>query len=318
MKNWRFLWFVAVAALESGFSGHAGAAEPPKLPPGLKLVRDLDYGGVDNPRQKLDLYLHERPAEKPRPLIVFVHGGGWEGGSKEDGRVILPLLADGTYAGASVGYRLTGEARWPAQIHDGKAALRWLGEHAAEHGCDPKRMALLGISAGGHLVSLLGTSQGDEALAGRVGVKEDTEAVDAPAIAGVVNFCGVTDFIAFPGQGSVIDAEDTKGPIGRLFGGPMSRHLEAAKAASPITYVSADDPPFLHLHGTKDTLVPYSQVGRLDAALEKVGVKSTVLTGLDGPHVFVSEDLFVKLRQFLNRCLKGGTEVVPEGPVAIK
>ena len=94
------------------------AAAEPGLPDGWKVVKDRDYGGTGNPRQLLDLYLPSKPPASPMPLIVFIHGGGWEGGSKEDGRVLFPLLADGKVAGASISYRLTSEAQWPAQIHD--------------------------------------------------------------------------------------------------------------------------------------------------------------------------------------------------------
>lgn len=287
-------------------------------PPGLKVVANLDYGGAGNPRQQLDLYLPEKPSEKKRPVIVFIHGGGWQSGSREDGRVIFPLLDDGVYAGASIGYRLTGEAIWPAQVHDCKAALRWLAEHGDQHGLDSKRMALFGISAGGHLVSLLGTSQGVPALEGRVGVPDGREPGQPPPLAAVANYCGLANFLTFPGKGSVISEEDPKGPIAQLLGGPMSRHLDLARAASPVTYITSDDPPFLHIHGTRDELVPYAQASEFDAALEKGGVASTVLTGREGSHVFVSEDLFRKLRMFFDQRLLGARPAVEEGPVEIR
>lgn len=295
-------------------SGSAAAAPPP----GIKVVADLDYGGQGHQRQRIDLYLPEKPAKEPRPVIVFIHGGGWQGGSKEDGRVIFPLLDDGVYAGASIGYRLTGEAIWPAQVHDVKAALRWLAANGAAHGLDTRRMALFGISAGGHLVSLLGTSQGVAALEGRVGVPEGREPQAVPPLAAIANYCGVANFLTFPGKGSVISEEDPKGPIAQLFGGPMSRHQEAARLASPVAHITRDDPPFLHIHGTKDELVPYDQVQEFDASLEKAGVASTVLTGRDGSHVFVSEDLFRKLRAFFDYRLLGAGEAPAEGPVAVK
>ena len=97
-------------------AGSSATATPVEGIPGLKMVRNLDYGGSANVRQMLDLYLPEKPMDGLRPLIVFVHGGAWQGGSKSDGRVIFPLLADGVYAGASLGYRLTDEAIWPAQM----------------------------------------------------------------------------------------------------------------------------------------------------------------------------------------------------------
>jgi len=300
--------YLAIAALLS-FASTAFAKEPP----GTLAVRDIDYAGTGNARQKLDLYLPAKPAEKPLPLIVYIHGGGWEGGNKAEPGILWPLIQDHAFAGASIGYRLTNEGSWPVQIHDVKAALRWLAAHGKEHGIDTTRIGLIGISAGGHLVSLLGTSGGVVELDGEVGTKGT-----APKIACVANFCGPANFVTFGGKGSVIDVENPKTAIGKLLGGAMSQKMDVAKAASPITYISADDPPFIHIHGTKDTLVPYAQVQEFDAALEKAGVKSTVLTGEGGPHVFFSADLMAKLRTFFDRHLTGGTAEVPEGPVAVK
>lgn len=291
----------------------ACAKEPPAPPPGVLAVRDLDYSGSGNPRQKLDLYLPEKPADKPLPLIVYIHGGGWEAGSKEDAGILDAFIKDGKYAAASIGYRLTQEQKWPAQIHDVKAALRWLGAHAKDHGFDPNRIGLIGISAGGHLVSLLGTSQGVTELEGTVGTQSP-----APKIACIANFCGPANFITFPGKGSIIDPEKPGTAITKLFGGPMSQHLEVAKAASPITYIDKDDPPFVHIHGTKDTLVPYEQAQEFDAALDKAGVSSTLLSGEGGPHVFFSLDLITKLRAFFDQHLLGLKTEVKEGPVAVQ
>jgi dipeptidyl aminopeptidase/acylaminoacyl peptidase len=108
------------------------------------------------------------------------------------------------------------------------------------------------------------------------------------------------------------------GPVARFFGGPMSEHLDLAKAASPVTYITENDPPFLHIHGTKDELVPYGQAREFDAALEKSGVSSIMLTGQDAPHVFASKDLYLKLRQFFDEHLLDGPSVVADGPVAIR
>ncbi len=302
--------FVAVSLSASVF-----AAEPAVLAGDIKVLKDFNYAGNDNPRQKLDLYLPETPTDAPRPLVVFIHGGAWAGGSKADARGVLSLLlTDNLYAGASLGYRLTDEARWPAQIYDVKAALRWLKKHANEHGYDADRIALFGISAGGHLVSLLGTSGGVKELEGSVG---DTS-LDTPRVRCVINFCGPANFPTFPGKGSTIDPDDPEGVIAKFFGGPMKDHPDIATAASPLTYVSKDDSPFLHLHGTKDNLVPYEQALEFDAALEKAGVSSTLLTGRDAGHVFFSQEMIGHLRAFLAHHLLGQPADIPEGPVATK
>jgi acetyl esterase/lipase len=292
----------------------ACAKDAPPLPPGLKALRDVDYIGQKNPRQMLDLFLPEKASASPRPLVVFIHGGGWEGGNKTDGAgVLMPLLADGHYAGASIGYRLSQEKIWPAQIYDCKAALRWLQAHAEEHGYDAKKIALFGISAGGHLVSLLGTSAGIAELEGPVAEGQKP----AAPVTCVLNFCGPANFLTFPGKGSIIGEEDVKGPIAKLLGGPMSQHLPAAKAASPVTYITPDDPPFLHIHGTKDSLVPYAQVKEFDAALETAGLSSTLITGTDAGHVFFNQELIKNIRLFLDHHLLGAKETAAEGAIAV-
>lgn len=283
------------------------------VPPDLRLIPDLDYSGKNNPRQKLDLYLPKTASTKPLPLVVYIHGGGWLEGQKEDASPLYPLLKSGNFAGAAIAYRLTKEAVWPAQIHDCKAALRWIAAHASEYGIDSQRVALYGISAGGHLVSLLGTSVGVSELDGDVGTKGPSVGIRC-----ILNFCGPVNFLTIPGKGSIIDTEDLKSPVGRLFGGPMSHHLDTARIASPVTYATPDDPPFLHIHGTKDDLVPVDQAREFDATLEKVGVKSTLLLGEGAPHVFFSADLIRKMQTFLTRHLADGSEDVPEGPVATK
>ncbi len=280
------------------------------------IQKNIDYAGTMNPRQALDLFVPRKASEKPRPLVVYIHGGGWEGGSKNDAGVLAGLVTDGNFVAASVGYRLTNEAHWPAQIHDCKAAIRWLRAHAGEHGIDPERIAVFGISAGGHLVSLLGTTTGDgpKELEGDIG---DNDGVSTK-VSGVINFCGPANFLTFADKGSIISVESPGTAITKLLGGPLSEKKDAATACSPVTHITKNDPPFLHIHGTKDNLVPYAQALEFDAALEKAGVSSTLLTGAGGAHVFFSKELFGHMKTFLARHLLGETQDVPEGPVAIK
>lgn len=289
----------------------ACAQTPP--PPGFIALRNLDYAGQGNSRQKLDLYLPEKPADKPLPLIAYIHGGGWEGGDKSDTGLLFELIKSGGYAGASIGYRFTDQGPMPVQIHDVKAAMRWLNAHAKAHGIDSAKIGLTGISAGGHLVSLLGTSQGVAELDGSVGTPGEL-----PKITCVANFCGPANFLTFNKPGTSIIVGDKPGSaLFKLFGGPMSQHPVEAKAASPVTYVSSDDPPFLHIHGTADNLVPYAQAQEFDAALEKAGVSSTLLTGKDAPHVFFSADLLSKMRVFFDKHLQGKPGEIKEGPVTL-
>ena len=126
----------------------------PRAPQGVKVLRDLPYAETDNPRQRLDLVLPEtRIGHEPFPLVVWIHGGGWRNGDKRSGiNRVAPVVMTGRYVGATIGYRLSGEAQWPMQIHDCKAAIRWLRAHAKEYGIDPKRIAVWGSSAGGQLV----------------------------------------------------------------------------------------------------------------------------------------------------------------------
>jgi acetyl esterase/lipase len=122
----RFLSVLFLTLLCLTSSGRAD----PAAPAGFIALRDFDYAGLNHPRQKLDLYLPEKPADKPLPLIVYIHGGGWEAGDKTDTGLLFELIKNGGWAGASIGYTLSQDQKWPAQIHDVKAAVRWLGRLA--------------------------------------------------------------------------------------------------------------------------------------------------------------------------------------------
>jgi acetyl esterase/lipase len=154
--------------------------------------RDLVYGDGGGRPLKLDLVLPQPAPDKPLPLVVFIHGGGWRGGDKAGGIArVTPLVATGDYVGATIGYRLSGEATWPAQIHDCKAAIRWLRANADQYHIDPERIGVWGSSAGGHLVNMLGASGGVTELEGSGGSAEHSSRVSC-----VVPFCGPTNFLA--------------------------------------------------------------------------------------------------------------------------
>lgn len=283
-------------------------------PPGYQVVRNLDYVGQGNPRQMLDLYLPETKTTRPRPLVVFIHGGGWENGSKDQAEILIELIKDKPYAGASINYRLTNEAIWPAQIHDCKAAIRALRAHAAENQIDPDKIAVFGISAGGHLVSLLGVTGGVKELEGELGPNLD----QSSRVSCVLDFCGPSNFLTFAGEGTIINVDDPETGLSKLIGGTVKNKPDIARNASPVTYITEDDAPFLIIHGNKDNIVRYAQATEFDAALEKARIPATLLTGTDGGHVFFSPQLIEHMRNFLDRHLLGKNVQIPEGAVPSK
>ncbi len=301
--------FALIACLFS--APFLGAQEPP---PGVKAIRNVDYVGDGNQRQMLDLYVPEAKSEKPRPLIVFIHGGGWENGNKATCGVIFNFLKGGAYAGASLNYRLTDQATWPAQIHDVKAGIRWLRAHAAEYHFDPERIAVMGISAGGHLVSVLGVSDGVKDLEGTLGADLGVSS----RVQCVIDFCGPSDFLTFGGKGSVVNENDPKGALGKLLGGGVKDKPDVARAASPVTYVTKDDAPFLIVHGDKDNIVPLDQAREFRAALQQTGVPVALLIGKGGGHVFFTPELVDRMQDFLDARLLGKKVEVADQEITVK
>ena len=266
----------------------------------MAVERDLVYANVADRALKLDLYL-PRGIEASPPLIVWVHGGAWRAGSK-DRCPILWLISEG-YAVASINYRLSQEAPFPAQIHDCKAAIRWLRSRSARHGYSAERIGVAGASAGGHLVALLGTSGGVKPLEGRVGQAEKSSS-DVQA---VVDLFGPSNFLAMIGQPSEIDHAAPDSPESRLIGGPIEQHPGRVRGVNPITYVSEDDPPFLILHGSKDRIVPPSQSFLLNEALTAAGIETSLhfLEGAGhGGRRFFAEAQRDRMVHFFDRHIK--------------
>jgi len=243
----------------------------------LSIIENVPYADTDNPRQQIDLFLpRKRLDDKPLQIVAFIHGGGWRNGSRRIGlNFIGPIVQTGKYIGASIGYRLTDEAIWPAQVHDCKAAIRWLRANAEKYGADSKKIIVAGTSAGGHLVAMLGTSGGVSSLEGDLGNWSD----ESSRVDGVINFFGPSDLISMGGWHNNPDS-----PESLLLGGPVPKNKKIAKAASPITYVTKDDPPFLTIHGTNDALVPFEQSVELTDSLQKAGVLALLIPIENGGH----------------------------------
>ncbi|NNJ27271.1 alpha/beta hydrolase [Alienimonas chondri] len=296
---------LCVTLIAGGLIASPAFAQRPASP-GIVAHRDLAYVEDGHERQKLDLYLPERAddsseAAAPLPVIVWVHGGGWEGGNKAWCPPVSAGFVGRGYAAVSIGYRLTDAAPFPAQIEDCRAALRWLRAHADEYGLDKNRIGAWGASAGGHLVALLGTA-GDE-TSFDVGEHRDESA----RVQAVCDYFGPTDFAAFAAAPGYEAVSGPTGPVAKLLGGPLSERTEVAAKASPVEFVSPDDPPFLMLHGTEDPLVPLSQSERLYAALQQAGVPTTLIVfpGIGhGGGPFNSTQTTNRIAAFFDRHLK--------------
>jgi acetyl esterase/lipase len=246
-----------------------GLAAAAQTQAGVKAVRNIVYSEPGGRQLLMDLYLPEA-APRPLPVVVWVYGGAWRAGSKDDRQTQGALwLTRHGYAVAAFNYRLSQEAKFPAQIHDAKAAVRWLRRHAGEYGLDAGRIAAWGASAGAHLAALLGVSAGVKDLEGPEHGPEISTRVQA-----VVDFFGPTDFLqmdahALPG-GQRHNPADS--PESQLIGGPIQEHPDKVARANPVTWVTREAAPFLILHGERDPLVPVHQSELLFEALRKAGV----------------------------------------------
>ena len=224
--------------------------------------KDIEYAVVDGHSLKLDIYL---PEAKNPLLVLWIHGGGWRKGSKE--RCHVSWLAEHGFAVASINYRLTNKAKFPAQIHDCKGALRWLRANSAKYGYRADRVVVGGSSAGGHLAALLGVTHGIAELEGTVGGNLD----QSSKVTAIVNFFGPMDF-RLRSRTQPERANAAGGPVALLLGGGADKLTEAAKLASPAFHVTADDPPMLAFHGGKDKTVLLDQAHRIDEVYRKAGL----------------------------------------------
>ncbi|TML14312.1 MAG: alpha/beta hydrolase [Actinobacteria bacterium] len=292
----RFRLAMAALCLLAACSGTAASPSTSNDPPSATVDVPTTVPAVaEAPREQFDLaYATQSTAQRldirlppegqgPFPLIVWVHGGGWERGDRglHPQHPALALVTAG-YAVASIDYRLRSEAIFPAQIADVKAAIRYLRANAAALRIDPTRIGAWGDSAGGHLVALLGTSGDvapfDDPALGNQGYSSRVQAV--------VDWYGPASFTTFDTQLAadqcakrIAGSESTES---RLVGASIAVRPDLARAASPITYVSADDPPFLIEQGKKDCAVPWQQSQELaDSLAATIGAPNATLVLFD-------------------------------------
>jgi acetyl esterase/lipase len=250
----------------------------------IKIEEKIVYGKGGDVDLQLDL---ARPdGEGPFPAVVFIHGGGWQGGDRKMYRDDIEEFAKRGYVAATVTYRLVNTKKpekerviFPAQINDVKCAVRFLRANAKRYHLDPNRIGATGGSAGGHLVLMLGTTDTSAMLEGDGGNPDVSSRVQA-----VVNYFGPTDFPYW-----YTSTEKIKPIAAAFLGGTPEQKANEYKQVSPITYLSKDDPPTLTIQGTIDPLVPLDQATRFDDAAKKVGVDHTVLVMEGQGHGFKGE-----------------------------
>ncbi|MDO8586405.1 MAG: alpha/beta hydrolase [Armatimonadota bacterium] len=277
-------------------AGAAGAG-PLDAPSGARILTDVRYGKAGEKALLMDLAL-PKATGKPSPAVVWIHGGGWRQGSKAPN--VAAWLAGHGYAAASIEYRFSKEAVFPAQIHDCKAAIRFLRAHSKDYNIDPKRIGVWGASAGGHLAALLGTSGGVKALEGDCGSPGLSSRVQA-----VCDFFGPADLTVLEGISGIVP-----NPVSDLLGGPVREKPALAKLASPVTHVTRGDPPVFIVHGELDTLVPIRQSERFRDVLTKSGVDVKLLRVKNAGHGFNSssepslDQIAREVLKFFDRMLK--------------
>ena len=283
--------------------GVLGEAHTPGPQP--EFIADLAYVAGGDPAQKLDLLLPAERSPEPLPVVVYLHGGGWVRGDKQQALTRMRNVVEEGYAVVSVNYRLSGDAPWPAQLDDAKAALRWVRANAPAYGLDAERLALLGPSAGGHLAAMLALTGDDPAFEGALGEHPSA----STRVTAAVILCGPTNLATLSDPPAWMDSERLENSpwtlVGRLLGGALKDRRDVAAVASPVNHASADDPAVLLVYGTDDPLVPLSQGVELNARLQALGVSSTLIRVDGAGHLdLVTPEAFERIDAFLNEHLR--------------
>jgi acetyl esterase/lipase len=300
-----------------------GQVKHPTLPQGFTAEYDVKYIPNGDGAQSLDIYYPEKEPEKPLPLLIWIHGGAWIAGSKSE----MPYLSQLTrgYVLASIEYRFSQKALFPAQIQDCQAAIRWLRANAKKYHIDPEHIGVGGGSAGGHLAALVGTSGGKKVFPAIGDTKDESDRVQA-----ICDVYGPSDFWTVVKQAdedknvkNIFDWNKSD-PYSKLIGAKLGVDKEKCDAVSPVHYVSKDNPPFLILHGDRDTLVPFAQSVELADRLTKAGVTVTLqkLPGAGhGGQAFGLPAVTKLTTSFFDKHLKGldaKIEALPDEEVTVK
>lgn len=282
--------------------------------PQVQIVRDVVYATIEQdggePIQlTMDVAFPADHGNEPLPVVVLIHGGGFSHGSKRNFDELLQPLARGGYFAATIDYRLSGVAPYPAAVHDCKAAVRFIRDNADDLGIDPQRIGALGHSAGGHLAAFIAVTANDEQLAGSIGTTGVGDQVRC-----AVNLSGLVDFTT---------ADRDEPVLRRIFDEWLAQagttNEDRLMEASVVTHVDSADPPMLIVHGDADRIVSIDQARQLQAKLAEHGVEHeyVVLEGVG--HDVATPEAATAVAAFLDKHLGGNAaesmqSFVPEGP----
>lgn len=262
-----------------------------------KKIKDIKFTKKNEHDLKLDLYLPEKTEKSA--LVVWIHGGGWQKGSKKDCK--LNWLTEHGYSVASISYRLSQVAKFPAQLHDCKGAIRWLRANSSKYGFETNDIIVAGSSAGGHLAALVGTTSGNERLEGEVG----GNLTQPSSVSAIIDYYGPTDFI-LRSKTQPSRANEVGSVVYNLLGGGADKKVGLAKLASAAHHVTKDDPPLLIFHGDKDNTVLIDQSEAIIKAYKSKGlsVQMNVLPGKKhGGAVFYHGENRKRVLEFLEEVL---------------
>ncbi|KAF0240736.1 MAG: peptidase S9 prolyl oligopeptidase active site domain-containing [Planctomycetota bacterium] len=267
MRRFISVLLVPLAVLQAAAQG--------RVPDDVEAKRDVEYGVANDVSLTLDVYKPKKTPQGLMPAVVWIHGGGWRHGDKNNAGNAIALAKRGFFA-VSINYRLSDVAVFPAAIEDCKGAIRWVRANAKENGVDPERIGVWGSSAGGHLALLAGCADESAGLEGKSGYAKVSSRVQA-----VCSWFGPADFRIV---GSV-----ARDPVAQFLGGTMEEKGEAYKLASPVTHASKDDPPVLMIHGDKDGTVKLEQSEVMLKALKEVGASAELVVVKNAGHGWKSE-----------------------------
>ncbi len=284
------LTLLALAPLYAQHSPPAAATWAIEQPTHHQIVPNITYGVQNNYETKLDVYKRRDIGTTPQPTLIFIHGGGWVGGSKDSSLFsFLPFLEMGWNV-VNVEYRLGRISLAPAAVEDCLCALRWIAQHAREHNIDLTRLVVTGESAGGHLALTTGM------IPQAAGLDRQCPGPELPKVAAIVNWYGITDV------NDVLDGPNQK-TYTVAWIGSMPNKVEIAKRVSPLEYVRPGLPPVLTIHGDADPTVPYTHATRLKEALTKADVPNKLYTVAGGGHGNFKADervkIYATIREFL-------------------
>jgi len=261
-------------------------------------IKNITYASDNGRELKLDLYM---PANVKNPyLVIWIHGGAWHSGTKDD----PPdnLLKSG-YAMSSVEYRLSTVASFPTMVFDVKAAVRFLRGQAEHYGYRKDKITIWGSSAGGHLAALIGTTNGNRELEGNLG----DYLYESSSVQAIIDFYGPTDFLTILGQSTPHGISVRAPALALLLGKPVEQVGDIAKLACPVYQVDKSDPPILIMHGDQDNQVPVNQAIELKEAYDEKGLDATLIFLRGAGHadpLFFSDKYMKKVEDFMNRVVK--------------